>query len=52
MPLQYLVAVGMATAMGSATVTEMEMEMETSGDKCPVKEWEMVVEVDLNQGGV
>jgi hypothetical protein len=42
----------MATAMGSATVTEMEMEMQTSGDKFPVKGWGMVVEVDLNQDGV
>jgi hypothetical protein len=48
----YVLVVGMATAMGSATVTEMEMEMQTSGDKYPVKGWEMVVEADSNQGGV
>jgi hypothetical protein len=43
MLLQYLVAVGMATAMGSAMVTEMEMDVGVSGES-PVEGWEMVVE--------
>jgi len=39
----YVLVVGPVVEMDIAMEEVMEMEMETSGDKCPVKGWEMGV---------
>jgi hypothetical protein len=48
----YVLVVGPVMEMDIAMVEEMERVMETSGDKCPVKGWEMGVGADSNQDGV